>query len=106
MEAKPKIRFPTICFRKKHMDLIKKAIGEMPEVGDTITANVTLRICGVHQAADPMAYDNSIDAELVSMEGASDTGQTNVKEKVTDSTETAADASSSDTADEYAAEAA
>lgn len=97
----PKIKFPSVCFQGKHKALLEKVVGSKVADGDEIVAKVTFRVRGTKSDVNKDSdYCNTIDCEIVAMDGASDKGQT--KESVKDEMAVRGDESTAD--DSYEAE--
>lgn len=86
-----KERYPTVCFRDEHADLLKQAIGESPEMGDEIVITTTFRVTGIRNDQ----YGKSTDLDVVDMDGAAEVTPTTDSE---DSAEDTADSADSKTA--------
>jgi hypothetical protein len=65
--------YPKVCFNGGNVDLLLKAMGadRLPQVGDTIGADVVLRVCEVSDGP----YGRRVEAELVEMGDVEDMGE-------------------------------
>ena len=62
---KPKVTYPSICFRDEAFDGVKEALGEMPKLGDEVTVALTMKVTALRDDQ----YGKSVDFDVLSVDG-------------------------------------